>query len=179
MAKYLDADGLQHYHESIQPSLVRGVTQAEYDALSDEEKRGLVVITDAQPSGGGESGGTCEDVYSTEEQRIGTWIDGKPLYRKTVKSVGLTGSTNSWIHAYTVPTDEFVVMYESFIHSNGPDKVVFAQAYRDWAGTQTSFHYNQQTKIFQFFLSGSDFLPADAIINYYYTKTTDQPEATT
>ena len=30
------------------------------------------------PSGGGPS----LDVYSTEETRIGTWIDGKPLYRK-------------------------------------------------------------------------------------------------
>lgn len=26
--------------------------------------------------------GEAEDVYSTEETRIGTWIDGKPLYRK-------------------------------------------------------------------------------------------------
>ncbi len=25
-----------------------------------------------------------EDIYSTEEQVIGTWIDGKPLYRKTL-----------------------------------------------------------------------------------------------
>lgn len=25
-----------------------------------------------------------EEVYSTEEQVIGTWIDGKPLYRKTI-----------------------------------------------------------------------------------------------
>lgn len=23
----------------------------------------------------------CQDIYSTEEQRIGTWIDGKPIYR--------------------------------------------------------------------------------------------------
>lgn len=28
------------------------------------------------------SGGTSEEVYSTEETRIGTWIDGKPLYRR-------------------------------------------------------------------------------------------------
>lgn len=28
-------------------------------------------------------GGTAQEVYSTEETRIGTWIDGKPLYRKT------------------------------------------------------------------------------------------------
>ena len=25
--------------------------------------------------------------YSTEEQRIGTWIDGKPIYRKVINSV--------------------------------------------------------------------------------------------
>ena len=26
------------------------------------------------------------EVYSTEEVRIGTWIDGKPLYRKVIKT---------------------------------------------------------------------------------------------
>ena len=31
------------------------------------------------------SGGASENNYSTEEQRIGTWIDGKPLYRKVYK----------------------------------------------------------------------------------------------
>lgn len=32
------------------------------------------------------------EVYSTSEQRIGTWIDGKPLYRKTIHSTSTTGS---------------------------------------------------------------------------------------
>lgn len=27
-----------------------------------------------------------EEVYSTEEVKIGTWIDGKPLYRKVISS---------------------------------------------------------------------------------------------
>ncbi|MBQ8044104.1 MAG: hypothetical protein IJ272_08175 [Clostridia bacterium] len=27
-----------------------------------------------------------QDVYSTQEQRVGTWIDGKPLYRKIIKA---------------------------------------------------------------------------------------------
>jgi hypothetical protein len=40
---------------------------------------------------------TNREVYSTSEQRIGTWIDGKPLYRKTIK--------------YTTPnTSEYVVV---------------------------------------------------------------------
>ena len=32
--------------------------------------------------GGGSGGGSSLETYSTEEQRIGTWIDGKPLYRQ-------------------------------------------------------------------------------------------------
>lgn len=31
-------------------------------------------------TGGGGSGG--REVYSTEETEVGTWIDGKPIYRK-------------------------------------------------------------------------------------------------
>lgn len=30
-------------------------------------------------------GGSSEELYSTEEIRIGTWIDGKPLYRKVIE----------------------------------------------------------------------------------------------
>lgn len=30
-----------------------------------------------------------EEVYSTEEQRIGTWIDGKPLYRITIPNIAV------------------------------------------------------------------------------------------
>lgn len=33
-------------------------------------------------SGGGSSSGIGGNIYSSEEQVIGTWIDGKPLYRK-------------------------------------------------------------------------------------------------
>lgn len=51
------------------------VTQAEFDALPEEQRSsGLYVISD-----GGSGGGTTGEVYSTEETRIGTWIviDGK------------------------------------------------------------------------------------------------------
>ena len=33
---------------------------------------------------GGAGGGSSEEIYSTEETRIGTWIDGKPLYRRVI-----------------------------------------------------------------------------------------------
>ena len=34
------------------------------------------------------------DVYSTTEQRIGTWIDGKPIYRKTIPLTNLPTANN-------------------------------------------------------------------------------------
>lgn len=39
-------------------------------------------VMDGKDGAGGSGGGSSEEVYSTEETRIGTWIDGKPLYRK-------------------------------------------------------------------------------------------------
>lgn len=59
---------------------VRGLTQAEYDRLPEGARRGLCVVTDAAtvlPEGG--------EVYSTQETRIGSWIDGKPLYRRVYR----------------------------------------------------------------------------------------------
>ena len=68
------------------------ITQAEYDALTDEEKQADVMyaITDDGGSGEDSSG---DNVYSSEEVRVGTWF-GKPLYRKTSPVSELLAGTN-------------------------------------------------------------------------------------
>lgn len=68
---------------------VRGIlTQAEFDALPEEEKaKGTYFVDD------GQSGGSALEVYSTEETRIGTWIDGKPLYRKVIQATSPSSIT--------------------------------------------------------------------------------------
>lgn len=43
---------------------------------------------------GGSGGGGASDVYSTEETAIGTWIDGKTIYRKVIE-VGKLASVSS------------------------------------------------------------------------------------
>lgn len=45
------------------------------------------------------------EVYSTEETRIGTWIDGKPLYRKVYQVT--TPSNNGYVTVATLPSDTF------------------------------------------------------------------------
>lgn len=55
------------------------LSQTEFNALSDEEKTSGTYIVDTGSSAGIQN----FEVYSLEEQVIGRWIDGKPLYRKT------------------------------------------------------------------------------------------------
>ena len=74
---------------------VKPLTQAEYDALTDEEKQADVVYAITDDGGSGSSSGdSSEEIYSTEEVRIGTWIDGKPLYRRVVTGVVTTLNTD-------------------------------------------------------------------------------------
>lgn len=81
-------DGIRIEGDAIRVTTpVRGLTQAEYDRLPEGERGGLCVITDA-----GTALPKRGEVYSAQETRIGTWIDGKPVYKKTFS--GVTPSSN-------------------------------------------------------------------------------------
>lgn len=75
---------------------IKPLTQAEYNALTDAEKQADVVYAITDDDYGGSSSG---EVYSTKEIRIGTWVDGKPIYKKTVIFDNLV------IKGFSTPTD--------------------------------------------------------------------------
>lgn len=160
------------------------LTQAEYDALTDDEKNAekLYLITDAAASGS-DSGGSSEpslDVYSTEETRIGTWIDGKPLYRKAFTGDGPT-SVNVWTlipNSSISDIDTIVRLYGSLSDSRGVTYTIPVAS----ASSQSSciVVYNKQ------YLSTSNlhvgisvdasspsFLNLQVCVMIEYTKTTD------
>lgn len=58
---------------------------------------------------------TNREVYSTTEQRIGTWIDGKPLYRRTFISTYLPAGQLSTLNLHVPNVDE-VCSIEGMIH---------------------------------------------------------------
>ena len=69
------------------------LTRAEYEALSEDEKN-LPIVYVIQDNTVAPPDSFKPMVYSTEEQVVGTWIDGRPVYQKTVNNPGfaLTGS---------------------------------------------------------------------------------------
>lgn len=110
-------DGLRKEGDTLSVTTpTRGVvTQAEFDALPEEQRnKGLYVISD----GGSGGGGPCGEVYSTEETRIGTWIDGKPLYRVVMSGTPLTNNRR-FILGQIQNVEHIVFMYGSAIYSSG------------------------------------------------------------
>lgn len=72
---------------------------------------GKLYYKDAVVLSGG-SGGPAEEIYSTEERRIGTWIDGKPLYRLSIETTVENPGTASAI--MELPAEAEVKMFQGF-----------------------------------------------------------------
>ena len=207
---YLDNAGLRHFTDWVRSRLsgkqdaltpgsgivlkdgnigvalpAKTVTEAEYNALTEAEKQAevLYAITDDAPGGGGVPGGGCE-VYSTEETRIGTWINGKPLYRRIeVLRTGATAGTSiaaknieSWnidtlksiigvFQDSVGTTDQFIpATFCQPISSPFPAILTFILR-----GKET----NDQLSL-MLYVSLKDYTNKKVIVTVEYTKTTDE-----
>lgn len=166
----------------------KGVTKEEFAAMTDAEKNGLVIVTDEDAPGGsgGNSGSAGGEVYSTEEVRIGTWIDGKPLYKRTWARNGKTGDKYGIVFAdfdieqvcnaygyvlQTVPTGTSGVI-QLFMNSKnfestelGPYFTGYSRRYSSVPEFYCKWHG----------LNGNSIdATVSAVITLEYTKTTDE-----
>ena len=57
--------------------------------------------------------------YSTTEEVIGTWIDGKPIYRKTFNNISVTSSEYSVIPIATGLTIDNLINISGYLVNNG------------------------------------------------------------
>lgn len=114
----------------------------------------------------------AQDIYSTEEHRIGTWIDGKPLYRKVfydnstripeLNGVLLAENVDFLVHQYGVlieiDSEKTSVFRESFPYENIKETI------------NTQLNSDNDLRLYVV----GDF--SSYILNaiFEYTKTTDQ-----
>ena len=114
------------------------------------------------------------DMYSTDEKMIGQWIDGKPLYAKTVNFGSLPNQTTKRVASGL--TDELVVFIEACAVSSAGSRLI--PAVPDPTSAQASFtwgiamEYDASTHeiIIQ---CGTDRSSYTGYVLLKYTKTSD------
>lgn len=112
-----------------------------------------------------------ESVYSTEEIRVGTWIDGKPLYQIT--KTGMLSSES--VNAYAPPIGfafseqiDYPIYLEASIY-NGTI-ILFGEQ-----GSIESIAWNRPNNRIEVYLSANTYVDSVITCTIRYTKPTDQP----
>lgn len=161
-------DGLSKEGDTLSVTTpVRGIiTQAEFDALTEAQKNsGLYVISDGSGEPGG--GSSAGEVYSTEETRIGTWIDGKPLYRRTyILSVSCPGASETTILDNDLPAIDVLTKIYGV--------VVFTTAITSYPSNKVAAYFRNDGKIMISNLNSAGIASTIKTCTIEYTKTTDE-----
>ena len=126
--------------------------------------------TDTAGSGTWTTQGAYAHHYSTTEQVVGTWIDGKPLYEKTISlSAGDLPNANDSVQInHNISNLKYVVDCKGYV-TNG-------QAYRSISSARLSSANVVGTAVFSTYVyieSGMDLRSYTGHITIQYTKTTD------
>lgn len=110
----------------------------------------------------------AENVYSTEETRIGTWIDGKPLYRRIIKFT-IPGANNTVVPLPDgLSIAEVVHFYGTIFSTNRFFDLQTASMERPYM-TQIDIGLNE----INIYTGNGFFVNAPVTLILEYTKTTD------
>lgn len=143
------------------------MTYAQYQALTPQQKMdGTVRYVSDYPSGGG----SLPD-YSTNEQRTGQkWIDGKPVYQKTMVFDDISGriTYSSGVLNLDIET---VVEFFAWVKlgSQGGSQWITSPFIENNAYRCDCHYQSQDDKIYV----NSNWGATNAIVTFKYTKTTD------
>ena len=104
--------------------------------------------------------GNQNEIYSTTETKIGTWVNGKPIYRKVFTGLNYGGTENSWTNTgATISNCEYIIDGTA-IRTLATDITVAKQLNFKLSGNNIQYWTNER---FEFC----------SIIVLKYTKTTD------
>ena len=99
-------------------------------------------------------------IYSTTETKIGTWINGKPIYRKVFRGLNYGGTENSWTNTgATISNCEYIIDGTA-IRTLATDITVAKQINFKLSGNNIQYWTNERFEFCN-------------IIVLKYTKTTD------
>ena len=116
------------------------------------------------------------NIYSTDEIKIGTWVDGKPLYRKTyvftktptssmsIKTNDLRSYFDKVINIYgTFATDSSFIPLNTYHPTSNANSMLFFVSY------SSDYYFTLEARIGSGYVGKS----IDFFVTIEYTKTTD------
>ena len=110
--------------------------------------------------------------YSTIEQIIGTWIDGKPLYRKVIQYAGL--GANTLLDIATIANADYIYIKNAYLRTTNSTKLVYPLNMVGYGGNLTDKAYVYSEKnVIKAYSSGSWSNTWQLVVIVEYTKTTD------
>lgn len=107
--------------------------------------------------------------YSTTEEVVGTWIDGKPIYRKTFDNISVPSSEHSAIPIATGLTIDNLINISGYLVNGGRWIVTLNSADTKFAN-MARVAYDRQTSTLQLVAQN---WAGTATVTIEYTKTTD------
>ena len=138
------------------------LTQAEYDALTEAEKKNGTIYFITDNYVGSTYVGAYDTIYSTTERVIGSYM-GKPLYQRTwTSSTRESISNTSWGQQFSIPKAGMEQLVQCICSDNQ-----YGQAWKVLANLDSSATYVS----FMACRDNSDFFATDVTLQY--TKTTD------
>lgn len=124
----------------------------------------------------------AQDVYSMEERRIGTWIDGKPLYRKTFVGVAPNAPNGAEIADISALSLGTIANGYGWIDTNTSDGAMYIPYTIDTSNVCYVYIGNDKNGL-MILTRGSSFIGKNFWYTIEYTKATDpatiEPSAAT
>ena len=109
--------------------------------------------------------------YSTNETRIGTWM-GKPLYRKVLSTIGLSGETKKSIN-YNITNPDKIWIAGGFVYSIGRIVTLPMIGYNGDLSQKLDVWVEKQENVVKLYSNGGWGNEWTFYIIINYTKTTD------
>ncbi len=117
-----------------------------------------------------------ENVYSTEETVCGTWIDGKPIYRKVIsgKLANQSGNGLKFANVSGLKIDRMVNLYGNMSDNNNDIQITLQTSYNKTDGLSSAVNmaYSNVTGDIGYHLLGTQasYAGATAYVVIEYTK---------
>lgn len=169
---YVNGTSVLDSDKIAQITSYKEVTQSEYNALpATKETDGIAYfIKDST-----EAEGYPPLIYSTSEREVGVWIDGKPLYQRTLSFDNITISANGFV---TKDLSQFIndldlaLFHKTVIMMNGsPTELPAVHAGNQLSSYDISCVLTDNTLYLSRSSAGS--ITGDFKSTIWYTKTTD------